>query len=206
MLEIETATLAECEDVIRRAVDAWLEAGIALQVIRDRKLYQARYRTFEEYCRRTWDFGDSRARQLIAAAETVTVVTNGNSKSVPSSERVARVLAPLRDDPEELRHTWEEARVHAAESGRTEPTAYDVGVAVRGRALGPVTPSPQEPEEGSDQKVNDLIDRWTSIAGVVRMALDNEHAIFSEHDLTDNQRWRLTEAKRHVWMRLADEF
>jgi hypothetical protein len=183
-----------------------MEAGRALQRVRDGKLYRPRYRTFEEYCRRRWDFGDSRARQLIGAAEVSQIVTSGNGSLAPGNERVARALAPLRDDPEELRHTWEEARVHASENGREEPTAYDVGVAVRGRALGPVTPPPQESQEGSDPKVNEIIQGWATIGLAVAAALEREHVVFSEHDLTDNQRWRLTEAKRHVWMRLADEF
>lgn len=52
----------------------------------------------------------SRARQLIAAAETAATVTAVTPDlPAPSSERVARELAPLRSDPPRLREVWTEA-------------------------------------------------------------------------------------------------
>jgi hypothetical protein len=205
--DLSTATLADCEDVIQHAIEAWMEAGAALQRVRDGKLYRPRYRTFEEYCHRRWNFGDARARQIIGAAETAQIITAGNgSTPTPANESVVRPLVYLRSDPEELRNTWQEAVTHANENGRTTPIGHDVQVAVKSRAMGPVNEAPQEPENGSDRKVDDLIVGWGTIGLAVKEALAREHEIYSEHDLTDNQRWRLNEAKRHVWIRLADEF
>ncbi len=71
----ETGRLAELEAVVERGLQTFVEVGEALGEIRDQRLYRATHRTFEEYCRDRWGFVASRARQLIAAAETVTAVT-----------------------------------------------------------------------------------------------------------------------------------
>lgn len=93
----EQQTLAQCEAVIARGVQTFIEVGEALATIRDGKLYRADFTTFEHYCRNKWGIGDSRARQLIGAAnvareiETVTTVTVAN-------ERQARELMKLTPD------------------------------------------------------------------------------------------------------------
>ncbi|HYY23121.1 MAG TPA: site-specific DNA-methyltransferase, partial [Thermoleophilaceae bacterium] len=61
--------------------------------------------TFAHYCQERWGFSDSRARQLTAAAETVTTVTN-DGLPAPRSERVARELVPLKNDETELIEVW----------------------------------------------------------------------------------------------------
>ena len=62
--------LAELEAVIERGLQAAVEAGCALSEIRERKLYQDQYATFEEYCRQRWAISRPRAYQLIGAADT----------------------------------------------------------------------------------------------------------------------------------------
>jgi hypothetical protein len=85
------AALAECERVIERGLKTFIEVGEALAQIRDERLYRETHATFEEYCRERWDFDASRARQLISAARTVTLVTVGGQPA-PASERVVREL------------------------------------------------------------------------------------------------------------------
>src|SRR6266481_5319100 len=65
----EQRELFECEAVVRRGWQTFLEVGKALARIRDRKLYRAEYDTFDAYCRSKWQYAKSHAYRLIAAAE-----------------------------------------------------------------------------------------------------------------------------------------
>lgn len=123
----ERQRLAACEAVIERGLGTFVEVGEALLTIREARLYRETHKTFEEYCRERWGFNDSRARQLIGAAETVTTVTV-QGLPAPRNEAVARELAPLRQEPEKLREKWSET----VEKHGAEPTAKQVRVVVQG--------------------------------------------------------------------------
>ena len=127
----ERDRLAQLEAIVQRGLDTFIDVGNALGEIRDQKLYRETHNTFENYCKQRWGFNDSRARQLIGAAETVTRVTV-NGLPAPASERVARELAPLKDDQTELLAAWNEAQAEAAELG-TQLTAQVVRNATRKR-------------------------------------------------------------------------
>ena len=86
LLLAESLTLAECEAVIERGLQTFVEVGNALLTIRDGRLYRAIAGTFEDYCRERWNMSRPRAYQLIDAAMTV----NNLSTTVdilPTSER-----------------------------------------------------------------------------------------------------------------------
>lgn len=105
---VEASDLAQNEEVIERGLHTFVEVGQALADVRDRRLYRV-HGTFEEYLRDRWEMSDGRARQLIGAAlvaEALTVTT----VTVPTSERVARELAPLRSDPDRMAEAWSAAR------------------------------------------------------------------------------------------------
>jgi hypothetical protein len=133
----ERARLEGLEAVIENGLRTFIEVGQALSGIREERLYRATHGTFEDYCRERWDFNDSRARQLIAGAETVTTVT-GAGLPAPASERVARELMTLRQDPETLQATWQEAIERHGE----KPTAEQVREIVRRPALPAAPPAP----------------------------------------------------------------
>ena len=90
----ESDRLAECEATIERGQQTFIEVGNALSEIRDARLYRSEFGTFEEYCRERWGWSDSRARQMIAAAETVTNVTVLGAVA-PANEGQARELVGL---------------------------------------------------------------------------------------------------------------
>lgn len=119
------ATLADLELVIERGMSSFVEVGDALMTIRDDKLYRQHHDTFEAYCRDRWGFADSRARQLIGAVETVTAVTVGGGP-VPTSERQARALAPVKNDPDDAA----EAMRRASDNTGGKPTADAIAEAV----------------------------------------------------------------------------
>ena len=100
-------TLADCEAVIERGLTSFVEVGQALARIRDARLYLDGHATFEDYCRERWQVSDSRARQLIGAASTVTNVTVEGAPA-PSSEGVARELNRASDPVKTWKATVEQ--------------------------------------------------------------------------------------------------
>lgn len=123
----EVGRLAACEARIERGLATFLDTGQALLEVRDSRLYRATHRTFEDYCLERWGQTPQHVNRLVAAAEVVTVLEPVGSIPAPSSERVARELAPLRSDPPRLREAWSEA----VEDHGPEPTAAQVREKVR---------------------------------------------------------------------------
>lgn len=139
----ELSRLADCEGVIERGMATFIEVGSALMEVRDSRLYRDAHGTFEDYCRERWSLSLSRSYQLIDAAQVSTVVEITN-------ERQARELAPLRNEPEQMREAWAEAN----EGG--EPTALKVREAVRSRM--DVHYSSDSPEWSTPQDLFDELD------------------------------------------------
>lgn len=111
--EQEQRELEELEREIEKAQkDYAIRIGRALQAIRNNRLYRG-YTTFQAYCLQRWNFSFQRASQLIQAYEVSTVLAGDSTvvedRSTIINERQARELAPLLDQPDELRSVWEEA-------------------------------------------------------------------------------------------------
>ncbi len=124
-------SLAELERIIERGFAAFVQVGDALARIRDERLYADTHRTFETYCRERWGFVASRARQLIAAAETVTAVTV-NGLTAPANEAQARELVPLmREDERQAVEVWRELRAEHGERVTAERVREAVGERLR---------------------------------------------------------------------------
>lgn len=128
-------TLEECEAVIEKGLETYIEVGEALTEIRDRLLYRDGYATFELYCRERWRFVASRARQLIGAVETARVLETVTNVT-PANEAQARELAPLRGDPKKMAEVWE--RVVERTDGK--PTTLAVRRAVQAERTPCLTP------------------------------------------------------------------
>lgn len=105
-IQHQQATLFQLEQVIERGVKTFVEVGLALMEVRDRKLYEeAGYATFDQYCYGRWGFKYERGRQLIEAAQTAKVIGDSDPTMVGvMNERQARAIAPLaKKDPEAAR-------------------------------------------------------------------------------------------------------
>lgn len=74
--------------------------------IRDLRLYREDFATFKDCCRERWWFARDTGDRLIAAAEVAMVLTP--TGVMPTGERQARELAPLRGEPEVMREVWQE--------------------------------------------------------------------------------------------------
>lgn len=110
LTSVEADYLAECEDRIERGLQTFVEVGTALAMIRDNKLYRAKYSTFALYCETRWGFSDRRARQIIDAAEIGTIVPVENEGQ---ARELARVPEPERAE------VWQKAN----ENTDGKPTA-----------------------------------------------------------------------------------
>ena len=91
----EAAVLAECERHIRHLGQAGIDAGRALGLIKDRRLYRDAHPTFEGYVEATWDFGVRRAYQLADAAAVHDGLAEAGFDVLPANEAQARPLVPL---------------------------------------------------------------------------------------------------------------
>jgi protein gp37 len=104
----DIAALAQAEgriDAVTRS--AYLDVGLMLKAIRDRKLYKVRrpeavagrysFTTFEEYVEERWDMDRERARQLILAADAVLKMPT-NVGILPSKESHVRELLRIDGD------------------------------------------------------------------------------------------------------------
>ena len=103
-MTLAVSELAECEAVIERGLQTFVDVGNALMRIRDGRLYGALYDTFEEYCRDRWDMSRSYAHRMIDAA-----VTTGNLLpigNIPKSESVIRPITSL--PPDMQQRIWQE--------------------------------------------------------------------------------------------------
>ncbi len=126
MKTLAQRTIDECEAVIEHGLGTFVEVGLALMEIRDRRLYRAEFRNFEEYCRDRWQWGRSYANKVIAATEVVGILEAQVGTKVPKSETQARELAPLKAQPEKMAEAWEEA----VKESDGKPTAKAVQNAV----------------------------------------------------------------------------
>lgn len=148
--DVVTTTLAECEQVIERGLATFVEVGQALLRIRDERLYREQFGTFEDYCRGRWGWGRNYVNKQIAAAETADAL----GTTVPT-ERVARELTALRDEPDQLRETWAEV----VELHGDKPTAAQVREVVDDKRNGmAVHYSSQTDEWATPQDLFDVLD------------------------------------------------
>lgn len=157
----ELSELKQCEDVIERGLQTFLEVGNALLEIREKQLYRD-HGTFEDYCKERWGWSRRRGIQLADAAEVVRNVNNSSHSltHVPQNEAQVRPLTTL--EPEEQAPAWEEACATAANG---EPTAAEVQTVVDRFKERPERPKPErkpkpEPEPDPDDFGRDWIKWW----------------------------------------------
>lgn len=148
-------SLEKCEDVVRRNIEYFLEAGNALAVIRENFSQwglKAKFKSFESYCKEKWSITSRRAGQLIASAKVVESAKVGTI--VPTSEGQARELAKV---PEEDR---EEVMEEASEAAGGKPTAKDIKKAAVAKYKNAVAPAkrktPVEIAKGQEHQLTGL--------------------------------------------------
>ena len=112
----EKRELKKLVGIVRVGVDAFMEAGKALSIIREKRLYREGFNTFEDFCREEFKMSRIHASRLIGAFNVVKSLNE--AKQLPTSERVARELASV---PEEIRNkVWDRAQEMAGEGNEPD--------------------------------------------------------------------------------------
>lgn len=99
----------------RQVERAFYQAGLALQTLRDKKLYRSTHKTFQEYCQDRFGFAKSHSYRLINAVEIVDNISekvpnwgqNETKLIFPTTESQVRPLKSL--EPSLQRQAWTEA-------------------------------------------------------------------------------------------------
>jgi hypothetical protein len=126
----EKAEFERLNEIVRNGVEAFVEAGIALQKIHNGKLWKAGgFDTWEAYCRSVAGMSRAHAHRLMQASECVNhFKVTGEFSVLPVSESQVRPLLRLNDDP--LRFAaWSHA-LQMIGKDRKQPTAKEVKQAV----------------------------------------------------------------------------
>jgi hypothetical protein len=105
LVPTEREELERLEGVVERGLETFVEVGMALGQIRDRKLYREGHPSFDTYCRQRWGLTRQRAYQLMGAAAVVANVSTIVDIPMPANEAQARELARLKE-PEQQRAAW----------------------------------------------------------------------------------------------------
>ncbi len=126
LVAVEVACLTNLEEVIERGLHTFVEVGEALREIRDRRLYRQTHSTFKAYCDERWGFSDSRGRQLIAAAKTVTDVTVAGLPAPRTEGEARRLSHALRRADDLDQHHLVRGRLPDIEGEAWESFAEDI--------------------------------------------------------------------------------
>jgi hypothetical protein len=104
--------LVELEEIIEEGLRTFTAVGSALLQIRDGKLYQPQYSSFEDYCREKWDMEHSHAYRLMDSAKVMAnLKTSPIGEVLPTNESQTRPLTSL--SPEQQVEAWKEATTKA---------------------------------------------------------------------------------------------
>lgn len=136
----ERNRLTECETIIEKGLQTFVEVGIALAEIRESRLYRLTHGTFEEYCGERWGFTSIRAKQLMESAVVAknieTVVSNGVTESH---------LRPLKNlQPEQQREVYQRS-VETAPNGKVTAAHVEATVKTFQATIATPPPTPQPP-------------------------------------------------------------
>lgn len=183
----EAIDLEQAESAVERCAEVF-DAGVrALAVIRDKRLYRERYRTFEQYCQERWGYTRQHVNRLISASHIVEVLLTepigskpGDVEApipLPANESQTRAIAALPE--EEQAPAWRQA-VTTAPGGKV--TAKHVEKVVAERKAPKAAPS--APPAVDDSKIVDMhspaLIRVRNISAdlvgtTIRLANDIEH-------------------------------
>ena len=100
LTEAEQQHLAECEAIIEKGLNTFIEVADALLDVSEQKLYRTTHKTFQDYCADRWDFTARHANRLMLAGGVVNNIESEQLVSsvplaVPQNEAQTRPLQSL---------------------------------------------------------------------------------------------------------------
>jgi hypothetical protein len=131
----ERRELARCVAVIEKGKRVFLEVGEALVTVHEGRLFRETHPSMEAWVRERFGWTGRRARQLMAAAQTVKALAAALPEFLlPASEALTRPLEGLL--PAEASAAWEEAVATAPAGGLTKKHVESVVRARQARLAG----------------------------------------------------------------------
>jgi hypothetical protein len=170
----EEQMLQNCETIIKQTVNSFFQLGEALAVIRRMRLYRAQYSSFEEYCRKKWNFGRQRATQLIQAHNAAAEVVTSGYQVFDLTERQMRPLTGL--EPNVRAEVLDKATELAAGKRRTTRHIQDALKAIQ---------SKDQPAEEEMVELEILQPKTNSISTAVEMPTVTEDMLTGCFDEID---------------------
>jgi hypothetical protein len=98
--------LDEAIELFHRSSFSWLYMGSIAQVVKEFKVYQAKFKTFKDFCEKALDRSRSYVERLIKASKTVIELAQMGFTKLPVNEAQARPLTKHKG--EELADKWNE--------------------------------------------------------------------------------------------------
>lgn len=187
----EAADRAKHERTISQGMQSFVDVGIALREIRDRRLFRDTHPTFEEYLEGKWEMSLPRAKQFIVAAEVETEVSPPPAKNCETATNVAKtpVAASKTTIPSEgvaravaesapkgkRKEVWDKAVKTAPkdEKGKPQVTAAHVRRVARDEPAR--TPAPAEPDtlyQSSVKEVESVLEQIDALLRQLSRLLD----------------------------------
>jgi hypothetical protein len=176
----EAVRLLACEKIIHSSKREFVRVGIALEEIRDKKLYRIKHGSFQEYCIKRWGFQRSYGYQLIESAKVAVQVSDMSDINARQAQALAKV-------PEEKR-----AAVLKSAGASGPITAKAITKAAAQVAKPDIIldetgyPIPEKAMRfwNRRQEVQDLLSRVSSIKSVLRVAQDDKDPMFNEVNIS----------------------
>ncbi len=214
MTAVEKRDVKRLETAIRTNLKAARrlsnETSSALEEVRDRRLFRDRYATFEAYCRGEFGFGRQEAGDQIAAAKVAAIVSPiGDKAHVPLTESHLKELAPLVNEPKDVKAIYERVVKRCGKEG-TPVTAK----LLREERVRYTTPA-DELEKGRGKPGGSRLPGGTAtaagpdLAEAVRELWLSQLQQVKEHVETVAEKWhfpRCREALIKMLLELAGEF
>ncbi len=195
----EKQRLEECETIIEKGLQTFIEVGQVLLEIKDRRLYREEYGTFEAYCGTRWGLSRPRAYQLIQATNVVNNLSAA-SEVLPTTESQARPLSKL--SAEDQLETWNEVVQESQETGKSI-TAKSIEKKVSERLkkkteTSTIVDSVAVDTETGPENLSTIVDRSELIKKIRGAVADAEYEIMIEV----SGKWLLRSGLSDIWTEL----
>lgn len=117
----ENTKLDWLEGVIEKGKKTFIDVGMALTEIRDKRLYRKSFNTFEAYCQERWGFSRQFASLQIQSAEIASSLSS--ILDIPNGSTAEQFVSVPKEQRQEVAET---AKKIAAEKGRDTINSRDV--------------------------------------------------------------------------------
>jgi hypothetical protein len=126
LTDSERLRLGQLERTVEKNLSAFIQCGLALMEIREKRLYRTTNSNFADYCRERFALARSTVDQVIRSAATAQqLIDHGAQLPANTSEAVIRPLSAL-PSPELQSAAWRLIETASPQCGPTQPVAAKI--------------------------------------------------------------------------------